>query len=109
MLSSRPFNILAATTTTAPAATSAQQRHFKKLKLSLSIYLFSSFHLLKCVYFRHFCQNIDKYRKENDNKSVDGVQGIQTRDRRIVGADKSTELWQPPSTDMFELCFTIFF
>ena len=30
-------------------------------------------------------------------KSIDGVLGIQTRGRRMVGADKTTELWRPPS------------
>ena len=29
-------------------------------------------------------------------KSVDGVLGIQTRGRRMVGVDETTELWQPP-------------
>ena len=29
-------------------------------------------------------------------KSVDGVLGIQTQGRRMVGADKTTELWRPP-------------
>ena len=31
-----------------------------------------------------------------DYKSIDGVPGIRTLDRRIVGADESTELWQIP-------------
>ena len=30
-----------------------------------------------------------------DYKSVDGVRGIQTQDRRMVGKDESTELWLP--------------
>ena len=29
-------------------------------------------------------------------KSIDGVLGIRTRGRRIVGADETTELWRPP-------------
>ena len=29
-------------------------------------------------------------------KSVDGVLGIRTRGRRMVGADETTELWRPP-------------
>ena len=29
-------------------------------------------------------------------KSVYGVIGIQTRGRRMVGADETTELWRPP-------------
>ena len=36
-------------------------------------------------------------------KSVDGVLGIWTRGRRMVGADETTELWRPP--DIF--CFII--
>ena len=30
------------------------------------------------------------------NPGVDGVLGIQTRGRRMVGADKTAELWRPP-------------
>ena len=29
-------------------------------------------------------------------KSVDGVLGIRTRGRNMVGADETTELWRPP-------------
>ena len=29
---------------------------------------------------------------------IDGVLGIRTRNRRMVGADESTELWRPPET-----------
>ena len=29
-------------------------------------------------------------------KSVDGVLGIRTWGRRMVGADETTELWRPP-------------
>ena len=36
-----------------------------------------------------------------NGKSVDGVLWIQTRDRRMVGADESTELWWP----LWSLCF----
>ena len=32
-------------------------------------------------------------------KSIDGVLGIQTRGRRMVGADKTTELWRPPTVE----------
>ena len=28
-------------------------------------------------------------------KSIDGVLGIRTRSRRMVGADETTELWRP--------------
>ena len=30
-------------------------------------------------------------------KSLDGVHGMRTDCRRMVGTDKTTELWQPPS------------
>ena len=30
-------------------------------------------------------------------KSVDGVLGIRTRGHRMVGTDKTTELWRPPN------------
>ena len=33
------------------------------------------------------------------NKSIDGVLGIQTQGRRMVGADETTELWRPLATD----------
>ena len=42
------------------------------------------------VYFRPFPSTTPMTQNE---KSVDGVLGIQTRDRRMVGADKTTELW----------------
>ena len=45
------------------------------------------------VYFRSFLVNTISIQIE---KSVDGVLGIQTQSRRMVGADKTTELWQPP-------------
>ena len=35
-------------------------------------------------------------------KSGDDVLGIQTRGRRKVGADKTTELWQPPHREIVE-------
>ena len=40
----------------------------------------------------------DKYRTSTvvNDKSVDGVPGTQTRGSRMVGADKSTELWWIP-------------
>ena len=36
-----------------------------------------------------------------NGRGIDGVQGIRTRDRRMVGADESTELWRP-RTDFFK-------
>ena len=44
------------------------------------------------VYFHSFLVTISI----QIEKSVDGVLGIQTRDRRMVGADETMELWQPP-------------
>ena len=44
------------------------------------------------VYFRYFLDTISIIQIE---KSVDGVLGIRTRGRRMVGADKTTELWRP--------------
>ena len=34
------------------------------------------------------------------DESVDVVLGIQTRGRRIVGIDGSTELWRPPKVEL---------
>ena len=51
-----------------------------------------------CVYFRPFLMTISIIDIE---KSVDVVLVIQTRGRRIVGTDKSTELWRPP---VYPLC-----
>ena len=42
------------------------------------------------VYFRSFLVTISIW------KSIDGVLGIQTRGRRMVGADETMELWRPP-------------
>ena len=44
------------------------------------------------VYFRSFPVTIST----QIEKSIDGVLGIRTRGRRMVGADETTELWQPP-------------
>ena len=41
-----------------------------------------------------------------DEKSVDGVLGTQTRGSRMVGAVKSTELWQHPYNS--HLCMFVF-
>ena len=37
-------------------------------------------------------------------KSIDGVLGIRTRGRRMVGADETTELWRPPQGEPKLLC-----
>ena len=49
---------------------------------------------LSFVYFRPFYIPISITEIE---KTFDGVLGILTRGRRIVGADKTTELWWPPN------------
>ena len=46
------------------------------------------------VYFRPFHITIQL----QIEKSLDGVLGIWTRGRRMVGADETTELWQTPSS-----------
>ena len=38
-------------------------------------------------------------------KSVDGVLGIQTQGRRMVGGDKTTELWRPPTKSVLQCSF----
>ena len=50
------------------------------------------------VYFRYFLITISIIQIE---KSIDGVLGIQTWGRRIVGADKTTELRRPPPSEDF--------
>ena len=47
------------------------------------------------IYFCHFLDTISIIQIE---KSVDGVIGIQTRGRRMEGADETTELLRPPDT-----------
>ena len=46
--------------------------------------------------FSSFSKYNDKYSTKFDNNSVDGVLGIRTQDRRMVGAHRSTEPWWPP-------------
>ena len=41
-------------------------------------------------------------------KSMDGVLGIRTRGRRMVGADETTELWRPPKKTSSLLILTYF-
>ena len=52
------------------------------------------------VYFRSFRVTISI----QIEKSIYGVLGIQTRGHRMVGADKTTELWRPPTIFTFLLC-----
>ena len=48
------------------------------------------------VYFRYFLDTISIIQ-------IDGVLGIRTRGRRMVGADETTELWRPPIQWLFAL------
>jgi len=55
---------------------------FKKMGQSRSLFVdFCSFLITISIQFE---------------KSIDGVLGIRTRGRRMVGADETTELWWPP-------------
>ena len=49
----------------------------------------ASFHLF--LSFSHYNFN------NTNGKSIDGVLGIRTRNRSMVGADITTELWRPPT------------
>ena len=53
------------------------------------------------MYFRPFLNIMTKFDYIN-GKIVDEVLGIRTLDRRMVGADESTELWWPPV--LIQLC-----
>ena len=78
-------------------------RIFKKLKIwfSLSVDRCSSYYLFLKKWAKPFCLfsflSHDKNSTSTINdKSVDGVLGTRTRGSRMVGADKSTELWRRP-------------
>ena len=47
--------------------------------------------------FVYFCYFLDTISIIEIEKSVDGVLGIQTRGRRMVGIDETAELWRPLS------------
>ena len=51
------------------------------------------------VYFRSFRVTISI----QIEKSVDGVLGIRTRGRMMVGADETPELWRPPKKNHFQI------
>ena len=56
------------------------------------------------VYFRLFLNTMtNTVGTKFDCKSIDGVLGIWTWDRIMVGADESTELWWPPKLRSFAL------
>ena len=48
-----------------------------------------------------FSKYNDKYRTKFEHKRIDGVLGIRTWDRRMVGADKSTKVWWSPWINIF--------
>ena len=52
------------------------------------------------VYFRSFLIPITISIIQIE-KSIDGVHGIQTRGRRIVGKEETTELWRHPKIPFF--------
>ena len=52
------------------------------------------------VYFHYFLITISIIQIE---KSIDGVLGIRTRGHRMVGADKTMELWRPPKFEIITL------
>ena len=51
------------------------------------------------IYFRPFHITISIIQIEI---SLDGAHGIQTSGRRLVGADKTTKLWRPPT--LVQIC-----
>ena len=55
------------------------------------------------VYFRYFLITISIIQIK---KSIDGVLGIQTHCRWMVGADNTTELWRPPMIVTYLLWFS---
>ena len=52
--------------------------------------------------FVYFCYFLDTISIIQIEKIVDGVLGIRTQGRRMVGTDKTTELWRPPC---IKVCF----
>ena len=67
-----------------------QRKEFNRiriLKKNLNGPILASF----CLFFRSFLITISI----QIEKSIDGVLGIRTRGRRMVGTDETTELWWP--------------
>ena len=63
----------------------------------VSVFLNMGKNRLLFVYFRPFLKAMANVGSAKFNyKSVDDVLGIRTRDRRMVSADESTELWGLP-------------
>ena len=67
--------------------------HSRMYKTSLYIFYKNGPIPASFVYFHYFLDTISIIQIE---KSIDGVLGIRTQGRRMVGADETTELWQPP-------------
>ena len=67
--------------------------------------LFSSFFKMgqSRPLFVYFCYFLDTISIIQIEKNINGVVGIQTRGRRMVGADKTTELWRTPNILFFYL------
>ena len=53
-------------------------------------------------YLCPFSQYNEKYSTKCDYQSLDGVLGIRTRDRRMIGVDESTEVWR---LQYWPICF----
>ena len=53
------------------------------------------------VYFRPFLNAMTNIVQNLAYKCVDGVHGIETRVRRMVGSDKPTENWWPHKVSHF--------
>ena len=51
--------------------------------------------------FVYFCPFLITISKIQIDKSLDGVLGIGTRGRKMVGAVETTELWRPPKWQYF--------
>ena len=84
----------------------------KHRELTCKLQIFNHF-LLKngpipasfCFYFRYFLDTISTIQIE---KSIDGVLGIRTQGRRMVGADKTAELWRPPLNHTLDMLIEMF-
>ena len=62
---------------------------------ALSIFFFFKKWANPGLFLFYFCSFLVPISTQIE-KSIDGVLGIRTRGRRMVGADETTELWRPP-------------
>ena len=53
------------------------------------------------LFFVYFCPFLITISKIQIVKSIDGVLGIRTQGRTMVGVDETTELWRPPESYLF--------